>query len=240
MPLNAEVFSDFKKRINDWANVAETGGNVTNFPLDLANRAQNWLTLYKPWTEQLKTATLTMDGNVASLPSDYGVLVDIRWDSNSDGKPEGYWYKDGRLQNGYTIKNAFTKAVGHNRSITFFNTLSQTPILLYQYALADFVDSDAAEYTFFPGELLYRTAQRLHIVDSGMTSAEQLIILKEQEQQLKDYTQSHHLVNSELRLAILDDLGREVGTWDVDLTREGQHGGAIRRGGLSNSTDLRW
>lgn len=236
MGYHADTYTEFQNRIQDWLNAAGTGANISDLPLDLANRAQMWLTMYKPWSDMIKVTTLTVTDNEASMPSDFARLVSVYYDVDSDGKPEGYYYNQGRINGGYKLVDSFTKDSGHSRKIVFFNTLSQTPVLKYQFKLDDFTGS-GTEYSFFPGNLLLRTAQRLHIVETGLTDREMLILIDEQKKDLRDYEQAHHYVDAEMRLSINDDNGLEIDTYAVDLAGN-IDGGRDRTRGLSRSTDF--
>jgi hypothetical protein len=236
---HGDTYTEFENRIKDWLNYAGTGANVSNLPLDLANRAQSWLTMYKAWNDMIKTASLTLvSGNTYSLPTDFARIIYFYYDSDSDGKPDGYYHHQGRYNGGYKLLDTFAKATGHSRTVTFFNTLSQTPSIKYQFQLTDFAGT-GTEYSFFPGELLLRTAQRLHIVETGLTSKEMLILIDEHKKTLRDYEQAHHYVDSEMRISINDDNGAEISTYNMNLNGD-IDGGMDRSRGLSRSTDLRW
>jgi hypothetical protein len=238
MSYNTPTYTEYANRIKDWMIANATGGNITDRSLDLANRAQDWLTMYKPWSEMIKTAALTISNNQASLPDDFARVINVHWDSNSDGKPEGYFYNRGPVNKGYKITDVFSKAAGHVKTITFFCTLGLAPILEYQFKLSDFAGS-GVEYSFFPGELLLKTAQRLHIVETGLVGAEMQLIISEQKTILRDYEQAHHYVDTQLRRRINDDLGNEISLVDIDLSG-GDIGTRDFNRGLSRDTDSRY
>ncbi len=165
----------------------------------------------------IKTATLTLSGTEANLPSDCVRIINIFYDSNGDGHPDGYYFRDNGPDGGYEITDTFSKATGHSRVINFFSALSQTPKITYQYALSDFEDS-GTEYSFFPGELLLKAAQRLHIVETGLVGIEMQAIISECDKLLRDYTQSHQNLNNQMRISINDDFGNEIQTSGVNLS----------------------
>ena len=234
MSYGAGTYTEFANRLNDWLIASSTGANVTNYALDLANRAQNWLTMHRLWDDQLKTQSLTLVSNAASMPADYAALEGIYYDSDSDNKPDGYFYRNGRVNSGYKITDVFTKA-GHARTITFNGTVSETPILQYQYFLDDFIGT-GTEYSFFPGELLFRTAQMLQIISTGLVNREQQQVLTFQKDVLKEYEAHHLWVNSAMRVDLLDNQGKNINTNDYNLSGGGDTSQPYNDG-LKRSTD---
>lgn len=238
MSYGANTYTEYKNRMNDWMKHIATGANITDRTLDLANRAQDWLIMYKPWSDLVKTQALTVTDNQADFPSDFARMVHCNWDSDADGKPEGYFYNLGPSNKGYIVENTFTKAGGHSRVIKFFNTLGVDPIMKYVYKLDDFAGT-GTEYSFFPGELLLRTAQLLHIEEKGLSKIEYDMIYRSHNRLLTNYTQAHHYVNQELNRRINDSLGNEIIMQDVDLMG-GVPGNQNNTRGLSRSTDARY
>lgn len=238
MAYGAGTYAEYAKRIKDWMMHAATGANVTDRSLDLANRAQEWLMQYKDWSDLTITAALTVSDNEADFPADFARMVNCNWDSDADGKPEGYFYSNGPLNKGYVIVNTFTKAAGNSRVIKFFNTLGVAPRMTYVYNLDDFTGEDT-EYSFFPGNLLLRTAQRLHIEEFGLTTKEMNQIIISQKEMLRDYTQAHHYVNQQLNRRINDAVGNEIIMQDVDLMG-GVQGNRDNTQGLDRDVDARY
>lgn len=238
MSYNAETYVDIKKRLNDW--LRNTAGEVNNLPLDLLNRAQNWLTKYRRWTDMMKTVTLeavTGEVNAYYLPSDMAAFTTIFVDSNMDGKPDQYLYRQARHHDGYEIEDRFTKTAGHRWVVTFYTAPTETPRCYYQKRLDDFQDDETnPQYSFFPGELLLRTAQLIHIEETGLTGPEIRAILDSQEKQIRDYEQAHNAVNNDLRMEIKDDNGHLLSTEHGDL--QGNYSGGRDYRGYENDVDL--
>ena len=76
--------SDIYSELEDWLNVR--GGAVSDPILSLINRARESIWQYKPWDYLVKTQTLTLINNSASLPADFGRILQVGYDSNGDGK----------------------------------------------------------------------------------------------------------------------------------------------------------
>lgn len=244
MALNSELFYDIKNRLNDWLRI--TGGDVSNRPLDLLNRAQNWLTEYKRWTDMMHRVELTPVAGSSTqftLPSDMASFTIVNYDSDSDGKPDKYYYRHARHHDGYEITDNFDKSTGHSWVITFYLAPEYTPEVYYQKRLEDFVDYDTAaehtanpQYTFFPGELLLRAAQVIHIEETGLVSAEVQIIQNSLKNLLENYEQAHHNVNNDLRMEILDDSGERV--WNEASSLMGDFGSYYSKEGYENDVDF--
>ena len=238
MSFNLETYLELRKRLSDW--LRSTGGDVTNLPLDLLNRAQNWLTEYRRWTDMMVSAELTAvsgETNSFYLPSDMAAFTMIFYDSDSDGKPEKYYYRHARHDDGYEITDTFDKSTGHSWVVKFYTTPSYTPKAYYQRKLVDFTNDEVnTQYSFFPGELLLRTAQLIHIEETGLTGTEVQVIINSQKGRLKDYAQAHHNVNNDLRMEINDDSGSKIKAESMDLTGNFSSYNNVR--GYENSVDL--
>lgn len=236
MTYHAHTYKEIADRFNDWMRINPIGANVTNRTLDIANSGQDWLTMYKPWSDMIKVVTLTILSSQADLPDDFARLINVHYDVDGDGRPEGYYYNRGAQNRGYKLIDTFAKGGGHSRVIKFFNTIGQAPILTYQYRIDDFA-GEGDEYSFFPKNLLLLTMQMIHIDETGIIIPAIKAIHAAQAKALRDYEQAHHWVDMELRREIKDDFGRVINTYDVSLD-----GGEATRDstrGLSRSTDTR-
>jgi hypothetical protein len=213
-----EPYSTFSKRLTDWLNTA--GGEVTNLTLDLFNRAQYVLWAYRAWSSLIQQSTLTLVSNTvpaANFPAGFGgIICAIGIDTNSDGKLDRFFYKDGDVAWGYKIINSFSKATGHSWAITFFSTPSANPILVYPKALDDFAGS-GTEYSYFPPELLISQAQVTHIEEAGLVGNEYQAIINKHEKLLRDYEQAHQYQNIEMRMRQLDNEGDEISNEAYDM-----------------------
>jgi hypothetical protein len=211
-----EPYSTFSKRLTDWLNTA--GGEVTNLTLDLFNRAQYRLMTYRPWEGLIVRQSLTLSSTKTSaLPTDFtGTVISVYIDTDADGKPDMYFYRNGNPSNGYRLTNVFVKATGHSWTITFFATPSPNPVIVYPKALPDFAGT-GTEYSFFPPDLLLAAAKAIHIEESDLVGDEYQAVLNNYATLLRDYEQANQYQNTEMRMAVLDDSGDEVGVDDYDM-----------------------
>ncbi len=210
-----ETYSTFSNRLTDWLNTA--GGEVPDLPLDLLNRAQQYLCLYRAWDGLVTHYSVTMSGDSCTMPANFtGTVISVYHDSNDDGVPDMFYYRNGPVSCGYKAVDTFDKATGHSWQLTFFTTPSHTPVVVYPVPLDDF-DGDGDEYSFFPSNLLLATAKMLHIQDSGLVGNEYQAVLNEQQQLLRDYEQSHQYQNVEWRMRQIDQSGEEIDNDAYDL-----------------------
>jgi len=219
MPNNQPLYSEIKARLEDW--LQSSGGSVVLLPLDLLNRAQDDLTLHKQWSNMMFTEALTpVEGEprTYSMPDGMASYQIISSDHDGDGKPDEYFYDRSNQVKGYKVEDRFDITTGHAHVILFYRDPSVLPNVYYQKALTDFQDTDTPQYSFFPSELLLRTAQKIHIEETGLTSSEVTVILNSQKTLLKNYTAIHHNVNTDLKMEILDYEGHPIQTEAINLT----------------------
>jgi len=232
-----DVFSTIRNRMLDWlSDVANEGNNITDLATDLLNRAQRELWEYRAWEYLLESGySLTISSKAATLPSDFGRMVRVWHDTDGDNRPDFYYYnRSNRVDDGYYIVSGFTKAAGHTWTINFYNSPTQTVKIDYIKTLEDFTGT-GTEYSFFPGELLLCTAQKIHITESDMIGPEYSAMRQRQLEMLANYEHANHYVNVDMRLEVVDDAGDRVETEEYDL---GQGVGAIATN-FDNSYDLR-
>ena len=222
MPYINDTYANIKNRLLDWLQVDDTGGNVSSVSLDLINRAQAWLWGYRAWAYFITTSSLTLTNKAVALPADFGRIVRVWHDSDSDGKPDFFYHHKGDVARGYELRDAFLKASGHAWTITFYSNPTYTPKLEYMKLLPDFAGS-GTEYSYFPGELILRTAQMLHYGDAEMVGNEYSIVKDLQAQALRDYEQSHQYVNEDSIMPINDDQGQrvEIDSFAMDGSTDG-------------------
>lgn len=200
-----DIYTNISNRLSDVVKVA--GSAVTDLKLDLANRAQRSLWEYAFWDDLLIDAALTVAADrTASLPSDYGKMLSVWWDSNSDSKPDYYFYRDGKVPSGFKIRSIFVKATGHAYTITFFFAPQNTTRILYQKTLPDF--TTGADFSFFPAELVVREALSHHYADLGSDKLEANLAIRDK--LLKDFVQGHQYLNTEMEQTIKDMWGNEI------------------------------
>lgn len=229
-----ETASKAYQRLLDWLDdCANTGGNVSNLALDLMNRAQEELRIYRPWSDLVRTTDLTLTDNAATLDDVVGEVFAAYADTDDDGLPDKwFWNSSKRVDDGYVIRDAFAKDTGHSRTITFYRAPSNTVTLEYITKLEDFVvadvdeddDSYAAAYSFFPNSLLVARAQRIHALEGGVPDPNEYNGLMDREKDLlTDYSQSHEYINIDMRMELLDDdaVGVDLETYSMDLGSDG-------------------
>jgi hypothetical protein len=208
-------YSTFSKRLDDW--LIELGGEVTNLTLDLFNRAQDWLLLRRDWEDLIVRYELTLSNDSASLPSDLSRILRVWHDSDGDGKPDFYYYAYARHDDGYYVSDSFTKSGGHSKTATFYRTPSHTPTVEYIKTLEHFTGS-GVEYSFFPPDLLLRTAQKTHIEEADLVGNEYQAIINSHAEMLRDYEASHQYRNRDMRSEVLDDHGDPIDVEQYNLS----------------------
>lgn len=216
MPYYNDTYTDISYRLKDWLQVK--GGYVTTLEKDLLNRAQAELCRAADWDQLVKlSSALTVSSNIASLPADCARIIDVFDDSDGDGKPDHYYHQEGDENYGYRLLDAFTKAAGHVQTIKFFNSPSASIYLRYVYFLTDFA-ATGTEYSFFPGELLLKTAQVIHASEfSDVTASGLDVLLPTQQKLLAEYKVGHLYRNRENYRHIRDTRGVRVFNDDIGL-----------------------
>jgi hypothetical protein len=241
---NSEIYYDLEKRLKDWLNAV--GGEVSNLPLDLLNRAQNKLTMHRLWSDMLRVTELSLvsgESKTYQFPTDVAAYKYLGADVDGNGKDDTWYYAEARNYNGYRLEDQFTKAAGHSWVAEFYTAPPFTPRLTYQKRLEDFVGYDTAaehsanpQYTFFPGELLMKCAQVIHIEETGLTSSEVQVLVNSYNQLLDDYTTAHQNVNTELTMELKDSEGHIINNESLDLG--GNFGDNSFTRGFENDVDL--
>lgn len=231
--FNSDLYSDIKNAFLDWMDDTDNeGNNVADVALLTINRAQHNLERYDTWDGLVKDYALSLTDKTAILPSDIGELIAVYHDSNSDGKPDWYYYRDGDYSSGYKIRQTFNKATGHSATIQFFNNPSNTPIVRYKAKLADFT-GEGSEYSYFPFDLLLLEAQYIHITESGLVGNDYQAVMNRRKEILRDYRQEHQYKNNDMRVVQRDYRGWQINNDAYSLTGEEQP----LRDGLSNDFD---
>jgi hypothetical protein len=237
--LNSDLYSDIKNALLDWMDDQDnTGGNVSDTAFSLINRAQSNLERYCLWDGLVKDAALTLggsDGRTANLPSDFAEMVSVFNDSNGDGKPDFYYYRDSTdVSNGYEIRNTFAKATGHALAVQFYSTPQNTIYVRYKIKLPVFTGT-GTEYSFFPFDLILLEAQYIHIVESGLVGPDYSAIVTRRKEMLRDYRQEHQFKNIDMRCVQNDSRGYPIYNGGFSMTGEIEP----PRDGFSNDYDRR-
>lgn len=237
--LYSDLFADIKNALLDWMDDQDnTGGNVSDTALLLLNRAQDSLERQYAWDMLVKDATLTLggaDGRTANLPTDYGEMIAVYTDTNSDGKPDFFYYRDSSdVSNSYKVRFTFSKATGFAGTVQFQSDPQNTPNIRYKVKLDDFTGT-GNEYSFFPFDLLLLEAQYIHIVESGLVGPDYSAIDKRRKEILRDFRQEHQYKNNDMRCVQNDMRGYPIYNGGYSMTGEV----TPPRDGFSNDYDRR-
>ena len=216
MGYRTETYAQIANRLRGLLRYNSTGTYVTDLALDYLNRAQNWLTKYRNWSELTTRLQLTLSGNSATLPVDFAKLETFAIDTNGDGKFERYLGRNGSRDKGYYITNNFSKDTGHSFTVTFYIAQTSAPYIMYTKALDDFTGIDT-EYSFYPGELLFRCAMWLYLEESKGRIGEAVQARKALDDELRDYEHGHQWVDPPQEVRINDADNNEIYSPSVDL-----------------------
>jgi hypothetical protein len=171
MPLWNDPVNTNVNRLKDTLVFSVSGNHVSNYALDLLNRAQNYLQMLRQWDFLVKTSELTLSESYrVSLPSDINTILAVYVDVEGIGKPTVYYYKDAPdVAERYEVYDSFSVDTGHTWYLQFpsVSPVPGTLYVRYTYNLASIAANQT--YTFFPSELLFRCAQKLHHEDKGTT-----------------------------------------------------------------------
>ena len=215
---DVNLYATFKQQLDDTI-TGESGDSTVDLVLAYFNRAQDFLWQRRPWQELITRVQLTMTtSTTASLPAACGRLIRVWYDSDSDGRPDKYFFNNGKYDDGYYITNTFTKAGGHVRTISFYRGPDHTPYIEYLRLLERFTGTGSGdEYSYFPPNLLVKTAQKIHIEESDLVGNEYKAILDAWAEEIRDYEQSHQWLNIDMRMQNNDDAGDPIETEQYNL-----------------------
>lgn len=199
MPVWKEPISQIRKRLNDTMVFSSTGWKMENEDLDLLNRAQQWLAQYKEWTIMTKRSVLTIASDrTAAIPVDANSIKAIYADLDGSGIPAVFYtLEDIDIAKRYLFINNFDKSTGHSWSIQFPNEaiIQGTLYIVYSFVLPDFEGTEAAEYSFFPPNLLLRCAQKIHCEDKGITGDSAVLLVNAFNEELRKFEMNAQLNN---------------------------------------------
>lgn len=180
--------SDIYSELSDWGNIR--GGAVSAPILSLINRARESIWQYKPWDYLVKTQTLTLVNNTASLPADFGRILHVGYDSNGDGIPDWYFYRnDKRSDRSYKIDSEFSITTGYTFTISFPQTPSNTLQIKYIVDIGKCTDQE--HFLAFPANLVMRKAQLIHVIDNNQKDSETQRIKDDYDEEMRDFIQAH-------------------------------------------------
>jgi hypothetical protein len=203
MSLFGDTISTIRKRFRNWALYNSLDSEVEHLDLDYLNRARQWLEQYRwKWDPLTTIVTLTLDSTLsAQCPADMKTILEVYCDTAGTGKPDIWFYEDHsdpafRYTKLYTPKTVTGGVTSGGYWTVQFATLANAflsnPKLKYARFLDDYVGYDEGgaeivEYSFFPGNLLLRTAQKLFIEDKGLDPNNSSVILKSFTEELRNY-----------------------------------------------------
>lgn len=232
----ADLYSDLANVFNEWLENSPTGGDyVTNLTVDYANRAQDsiWSDPPTGWTLLTRSAQLTISSLVATLPTGDGMLIHVYSDDDQDGKPDRYYFKDGRLIDGFKFLAGFAKATGHTRQIQFYQSPVEPVYCDYQVKLDAFTGS-GDEYLFFPKNIMLGKMQYLRCIDKGLLKEAEAIGINF-ERELSRFKGQHQNTTENPGISVNDFAGREVYIPRHNLS-QGMGGGKLV--GSTNDQDV--
>jgi len=233
MPMYSETYETLSKRFKEWVTDRDhTGSYVSDIILDYINRAKEVLCDKAFWEDLMKQSSLTLTNKVASLPSDYAKTYGVFHDSDGDGKPDFFYYNNGKYENGYRLQRTFSKAAGSSFTMSFFRDPSYTVTLLYQALLEDYT-GEGTEYLFFPGELMLKQAQILYKEDADDVGGDYDRLVVAFNKLLTEFKAGHQYSNPDFKMEQNDAQGNVVQNENYNLL----DGGNGDNHSYDNSTD---
>lgn len=190
------IVSDIKNELNDWLNTR--GGLVSDLALSLINRAIEQLWLRREWDMLRKTYTMTLDtNNSCAVPSDFGRLLYVGRDSDSDGVLDWFYHNGDRdYYKRYELSTALSATNNVTIAIKFPFSPVTNPILGYVVKLNRVInDTDGL---FFPATLVLLTAQKIHAIEKSMSGLEINGINNAWKELITDYEESNYHIDKSM------------------------------------------
>jgi hypothetical protein len=212
MPLYGETISVIRKRLRNWLVYSASGSELDYLDLDLLNRARQWLENVKwKWDPLAVIVPLTMaTDRTAICPSDMKTPHEVFVDPVVTNKPN-IWFSEDHSDVAFRYTKFYTPfsttdngatVTGGYWTIQFpsVSPLLSNPKLRYTKFLPDYVGYDdqgaeIVEYSFFPGNLLLRTAQKIFAEEKGITGDNVKPILDGFKEELQNYITSNQFSN---------------------------------------------
>lgn len=205
--------SDIRARLRLTMAYNSQGGDISNLDLDYINRAKDWLCQYRPWDFLVNYATLTVpDSRICDLPTDLQSILEVYLDVNGDGKPDLWFYANSpEVMQRYKLIPSYDPATGTTLQIQFPPNayLSNNPTLKYIFLVNDYTGT-GTEISFFPPNLLLRTAQKLYVEDRGIDDTKAAMIIKGQAEDVRFFEQMIQNQNQDMDLTIKNRYGVPV------------------------------
>jgi hypothetical protein len=211
--------SDVKPQITDW--LKQRGGSVSDLPLNLINRGRERIWGYRPWDFLCTAYALTVSNKSATLPADIGRILSVYHDSDSDGKPDWFYFRnDTRVDHRYSIATTVSLTAAPSHVMSWPTAPNSTPYVYYQKAIDD-VSLDT-HYLVFPRELVIRAAQLSHIIEKNLRGNEMEGIQRDFDRLMIDFEQVCQHNNNAMNLVMNDAAGDPICT--EQYTMEGAVG----------------
>jgi hypothetical protein len=212
-----EPVSLIRKRLQMTMIFSSQGNAVSNYDLDLLNRAQMWLSQFRPWDFLTKNIQIVLSDSAFTLPDNCNAILDI-YSVDGSGIPVIHYTKDNvDPTQSYSIEATFDKSTGQTWKVSFVRGIEIGSELRLKYTcnLDDFVGTDEngveiVEYSFFPPNLLLRCAQKMHIEDKGITGDSQQLALNAFEAELRKYEANSQYNNQAMDLTIKNHYGQPL------------------------------
>jgi hypothetical protein len=201
------------KRLKDWLFVNSLGANVTDYALDLINRANSHLATKPdaPDTLLIKKEKLILVDRSATLPIDCIGVLTAYADYDNDGKPDRkYFNRSEQVGDGYYITSVFSKDTGNVQTITFFQAPGTDVFIEYRAQIPIYVgtgETTKTEYLIYPEELTLRAAQFLIVIDKGLQGDEYQKVKAAYDMEWGNYMTAVVLPNLDSEETILDNYG---------------------------------
>ena len=202
------------KRLKDWLFVSNLGANVTDYALDLINRANSHLATKPdaPDTLITKKIQLTLVSKSATLPADCIGVVTAYADYDTDGKPDRkYFNRSEEISDGYYISSTFSKDTGNVQTITFYQDPGNIVYAEYRAQAPVYAGTLSGttliEYLLFHEELTLRAAQFLIVIDKGLQGDEYQKIKAAYDMEWGNYMTSVVFPNLDSNEIVLDNFG---------------------------------
>ena len=214
MPYIGDTIATIRARLRNWLIYSSATSEIATLDLDFLNRAKAWLESYKWQIDPLITVySLTLDSSYqVDCPSDLKTIVDVYSDVTINGIPDIHFYEDHiDPQQRYTKIYTHDNETGGYWTLTFnsLSTFLSSLKLKYAKFLEDYTGS-GTEYSFFPGELLLKTAQKLFAEEKGLTGDNVDLLMKSHIEVLRNYETSIQGNNQVCDLTPKDNYGNPL------------------------------
>ena len=229
-----DTISLIRKRLQMTMVFSSQGNAVENYDLDLLNRAQMWLSQYRPWDLLVRTIPIVLSDSTFTLPDNCDIILDV-YGTDGTEIPIAHYYKDHLDPTQcYRVDITYDKNIGQSWSMVFYKSVEIISQLRLKYmcSLPDFEGSDEdgneiTEYSIFPPNLLLRCAQKMHIEDKGITGDSAQLVLNAFEVELRKFEANSQYNNQAMDLTVKNSYGQPLHITGHSLS------GAVQKTGYS-------